>query len=467
MKDRSLPILRSSRWRRWLWTGCGLLAAIIIVSITGGAHSARAPEAVVRHASSSTTVLREISFLLIFLFGVSASAVFSGLETAVYSMSRVRMLVRQTRGDRQAAQLRRETSDTRRLLSTLLICNNAANFLTSFGFTALVAELMGHGGEGGSVAIDALVLTPLLFIFAETLPKEIARSHADAIVYPAARVLRFLRLVLTVIGLLPLVALAAAGLERLIDRWAARIGDGGGEQQLKEPDEAAAEAAVSAGSETETSAPSADAALEKDSGRERSPTADRAGIIALSRPRVAALLREGIVHGIVSTRQTDLVDRALAMRDVTVADVLLPWAEVIRIPATATPQDVRDRLARRGGLDFIRYPVVDPVTGRVKGVVNLVEWLIEDERREQRRHRLPVGSVEPVRTAGAAAGVALFLPVHLSVREALDRMRRSGVRMAIVGTPLRPVGIATYLDLFEPLTGEPPSAAGVLNVGGR
>ena len=315
--------------------------------------------------------------------GVAGSAVTSGTETAVYGMSRVRVLALAGRGQRRAQVLAEETRDSQRALASLLIANNLFNFLVSFGITGLLSQALGLG-PWASVAVQVVLITPLLLIFGETVPKDLARAHADVVVYPAASLLRVFRLVFTWTGLLPLVLFFANTLAR-------RLSIGG------------------------VGAPPAS-----------------------TRQRVAALLREGIGHGIFSEQQTGLMDRALALRDFTAADEAVPWRNVVRLNAAWTRGDLE---APHLSLRFDRYPVVD-AAGRVVGIATLLEALAGME------------ATTPHRAVADFARPALFLPPDLTIQGAWAQMQREHQLAAIIGTPERPLGFVTLRDLIEPLVGE-------------
>ncbi|MDK1490470.1 HlyC/CorC family transporter [Sinorhizobium sp. 7-81] len=120
------------------------------------------------------------------------SAFFSGSETALTAASRSRMHMLESNGDQRAGLVNRLTERRDRLTGTLLIGNNLANILASSLATSLLIGLFGDMG----VAITTLVMTVLLVIFSEVLPKSWAIASPD----------RFARAVAPVVS--PLVAVA-------------------------------------------------------------------------------------------------------------------------------------------------------------------------------------------------------------------------------------------------------------------
>jgi len=347
-------------------------------------------------AVDATEVERSVWWLLaghlaLVVIGLVGSGLFSGTETAVYSMSRVRLLLRHSRSDPRAVRLRVETDNPQRLLSTLLIGNNAVNFLASFGIAAILTDVVGLG-EWPSIIVQTLFLTPLLFVFGETLPKELGRAHADEVAYAAALPLRGLRLLLTATGLLPIVTWLGRTFARIVTRQA-------------EP----------------------------------------GGLPA--RARVTALLHEGVGHGVLSPQQTDLAEGALRMRDMQIRRVMIPWTDVETLDETATKADLVRRWRQRGGttpenlpaprLTRTRYPVIARGGGRrVVGIVNILELLAREEE------SIP---------AGELAVPAVRVPETESLTAALRRMHAARADLAVVHRSGRPVGVVALIDLVRPL----------------
>ena len=104
-----------------------------------------------------------------------ASAFFSGSETALTAASEARMHALARRGNKSAAVVERLRIQKERLISSLLIGNNLVNVLaTSLATSAFIAFM----GEGG-VLIATILMTLLLVLFAEVLPKTYAFHHAN------------------------------------------------------------------------------------------------------------------------------------------------------------------------------------------------------------------------------------------------------------------------------------------------
>lgn len=113
--------------------------------------------------------------LVAILFLICASAFFSGSETALTATSRARMHTLEVNGDDRAGVVNFLIERRDRLIGALLIGNNLVNILASSLTTSLFLGLFGDSG----VAIATLLMTVLLVIFSEVLPKSWAISTPE------------------------------------------------------------------------------------------------------------------------------------------------------------------------------------------------------------------------------------------------------------------------------------------------
>jgi putative hemolysin len=106
------------------------------------------------------------------------SAAFSGIEIAFFSISELKLRTLAEAGHRGAKLGHYLRSNPQRLLSTILIGNNLAN-ITAASLATLIAVRM-FGSE--SVAVATGILTLLVLVFGEIVPKTLAARHAAAVV---------------------------------------------------------------------------------------------------------------------------------------------------------------------------------------------------------------------------------------------------------------------------------------------
>jgi Mg2+/Co2+ transporter CorB len=103
------------------------------------------------------------------------SAIFSGSETALTTASRGKLHSAADRGESGAARALRLTDDKERLIGAILLGNNLVNIMATSLATSLFTLLLGEG----AVAVATLVMTALVLIFSEVMPKTYAITNAE------------------------------------------------------------------------------------------------------------------------------------------------------------------------------------------------------------------------------------------------------------------------------------------------
>lgn len=119
------------------------------------------------------------------------SAFFSGSETALTASSRGKLKAQADKGSLGAASAMKVTEDSERMIGALLLGNNIVNILSASLATALFTRLLGDSG----VALATLVMTALVLIFGEVLPKTLAITFPEAVATRVAPLIRILIIV--------------------------------------------------------------------------------------------------------------------------------------------------------------------------------------------------------------------------------------------------------------------------------
>src|SRR5919199_1629888 len=137
--------------------------------------------------------------LLAVLVCLALSAFFAGSETALTAASRARMHRLEKHGHREAAIVNRLMRARERLIGALLLGNNAVNIAASSLATSVLLVWFGDVG----VIYATVVMTILVVVFAEVLPKTAAFNAPDRIALAVAKpmdwIVRLLSPVLTAI----------------------------------------------------------------------------------------------------------------------------------------------------------------------------------------------------------------------------------------------------------------------------
>ncbi len=271
------------------------------------------------------TVADLSTWIPLMLLGFLGSAYFSGVETGVYTLNRVRLHLLDARKVPAAVRLRRLVDDPARLLAVLLVGNNAANYLGTFALAVLL-EAAGISGWW-AILLNVGLVTPMLFVFGETLPKDLFAAHGDRLLYRLSGSIRVFERLFSLTGGVPLVNVFGRFALRLVGEGPGAEGGAGKEAAVRHP-----------------------------------------------RRQVQALVREGLGQGILTGEQSDLLERVFRAEGRTIGGEATPWADVI----TAGPGDTVAVLRDRAGKTSRSHLPIVNADGRVTGWVDLFEVLRSD-----------------------------------------------------------------------------------------
>jgi putative hemolysin len=278
-------------------------------------------------ASTSIPVLPWDAVIAITAVCLVASGFFSGSETGLMSTSRVR-LRRLTRGgsgtrNAQVMQLLERLEES---ILGCLIGTNLFNVLGSAVMTVALTARFGDRGEWGA----ALLMSVLIILFAEILPKILFREYPERLVLAAAPLLRAGMMIMS-----PLLWL----LRGYAHLW---------ERMLPED-------------------------LQDDSG-------------TLDRRRLTTLL---LAHTPSSRQDRDFrafMRSFLELAALDVRRIMRPFAQVVSVSRTATAAECVE-VARRSG--FSRLPVVDEPSVRPVGWISARDLLLQPQGDPEADHPLP------------------------------------------------------------------------------
>ncbi|MBT0724812.1 HlyC/CorC family transporter [Rosenbergiella sp. S61] len=125
------------------------------------------------------------SLIIILVVMVLVSAWFAGSETGMMTLNRYKLRHHAKQGNRAAKRVEKLLKRPDLLISLVLIGNNLVNILASSLATIVGMRLYGNTG----VAIATGVLTFVVLIFAEVLPKTIAALYPEKVAYPSSLLL--------------------------------------------------------------------------------------------------------------------------------------------------------------------------------------------------------------------------------------------------------------------------------------
>lgn len=273
--------------------------------------------------------------ILLLLLGALAALVlsgfFSGAETGVYCLNRVRLRVAAEEGQRAARRLEAYTRRPEDLVITTLLGTNVADYLLTACVTAVLLRAAVSGGL--AEVYTTAIATPLILVFGGIVPKDWFRRESNRLLLRLTWPLLLSLHAARATGLVWLLR----GLTHALVRWI-------------DPQRVESEHAL------------------------------------LPRARTLHLLREGAVYGGLTATQRDLIERVLRLSEVRIGQVMVPRARAATVPRDIARDDFL-RIARMA--HFSRLPVHDGDPRRMIGVVNVYDVLTDEDCRPVGAHVRP------------------------------------------------------------------------------
>jgi putative hemolysin len=212
--------------------------------------------------------------VILFVF----SGFFSGSETALISLDKMRLKYLVQKKRRGAERLEALLDRPDHLLSAILVGNNLVNVAASVFATTLFVELYGQRGE----LMTILILTPLLLIFSEVAPKTYAAQYAEKVSFLVLRpIILFMWLLTPVVWLV-------TGTSRLLTRFM--------------------------------------------HGEEKRPL--------ISEDEIRSIITVGEQTGVVAKEKRRMLHGVIELSRIRVRDVMIPRTEVVGVDIEATFEDI-------------------------------------------------------------------------------------------------------------------------------
>ena len=320
------------------------------------------------------------------------SAYFSGSETALTAASRGKLRARADKGSKGAQQALDITEDNERLIGSVLLGNNLVNILAASLATAMFTRLFGESG----VAMATLVMTLLVLIFAEVLPKTYAITNAEA---AASRTAPIIQWVIRIFS--PVVSAV-----RLLVRGVLRV----------------------VGIKT-----------------------DPDSHILAVREEIAGALYLGHSEGIVEKEDRDRILGALDLGDRAVEEIMLHRSQIEMIDAELDPEQILDQCLKS---NHTRLPVFRDDPDNIIGVVHAKDLL-----RAMHKLVLADEGIAPETLKSFDITSVAMKPYFVPETTTLDDQMRQFLRMrshfALVVDEYGDLqGLITLEDILEEIVGE-------------
>jgi putative hemolysin len=278
------------------------------------------------------------------LVGLALSGFFSGCETGLYCVNRLRVRLGVERGDPAAQRLGRLIEDEQATLTVTLIGTNLMNYVTTAAFAYLLADHLGLTDRDTELC-TIVILTPIVFVFGEVTPKNLFQLSADKLMRRGGRLLDWTGWLFRMTGAVKLLSLTARSVTRLV-----------GTDPVK-----------------------------------------AAGFHP--KRRFSFLLRDALVGDVAGDEQSELVERVVQLPLTPVHAVMVPHNRVTRISATANRKELIStaRRTRRA-----RIPVYQRHPRHIIGLIKIDNLLASDDWQQVSDHLRPVtqiGAHDPVSSA--------------------------------------------------------------------
>ncbi|UCG56929.1 MAG: DUF21 domain-containing protein [Phycisphaerales bacterium] len=329
----------------------------------------------------------KIALILIAVLAVLLGSLFGGAETGMYRLSRLRLRLGVEKRRLSFVILGKLAQDGPALLLSMLVGNNLAHYVATGVVTYLFLSQVGTGHTAEIYA--TLITAPALFVFSELIPKNLFFYRADRLVPHVAFPLYASHKVFTWCGVVPLLGL----MSRIF--------------------------AHATGSDVPS----------------------KSIITAAQRHHMRAIFQDSREEGVLSSVQSDIVNRLVSISGIRVRSVMTPLGQVRTAELGSDRAALLDILR---SCPFSRLPVVDGGPTNVIGYVNIYEVLACSEQFDELR-----SFTKPIKT----------LDANTTVSDAIEIMRSEHEKIILVTRAThagqgKPIGIVTMKDLVEELFGE-------------
>ena len=256
-----------------------------------------------------------IKYILVITLMVVLSAFFSASEISFNASNKMRLKKAAEDGDRSAALAYKISEDFTTALSAILIGNNLANIAASTAATVvtmnLLMSLRSLNNDGIASVISTVVMTFIILIFGEIVPKIIAKNNADA----AVRLFAYPTKILTII-LFPLVWLVMLLIKLLKKLWG--------------------------------------------SDDENAPT--------VTEEELESIIETVEEEGVIDEDKSELLQSTLDFRDTTVEEIMTPRIDMTAFEIGDPMNEISEVI---GTSRFSRIPVYEDSIDNIIGILNL------------------------------------------------------------------------------------------------
>lgn len=243
---------------------------------------------------------------------VMCSAFFSSTETAYSAASKIRLKSYADGGSKKAKRAYKNSESYDKALSTILVGNNIVNIAASSLATIFFISFF---GEANGTILSTVVLTVIILIFGEVLPKNIAMENSERMAMSSSGILHFLMVIFTPITFLLL------KLNFFVKRIAGK-------------------------------------------GKEKGPT--------VTEDELKYIVESIEDEGVLEEQESELVQSALEFDEKTADDILTPRVDMTAINIDDDPEKIKETILSER---YSRIPVYKESIDNIIGVLHTRDYL--------------------------------------------------------------------------------------------
>jgi len=311
-------------------------------------------------------MFENILLILAVVCCVILGGLFSGSETGLYQLSRLRLRLGVEKKQLPFVILGRCLRDSSGFLLSLLIGNNLVNYLATSLVTSSFLSRFGAAYEHRAELFATLLMVPILFIFSELIPKNIFLYRADVLTPYFSPIFYTFYKPLNFSGILPALKFISSFFARLVGVTAA----------------------------------------------------SRTVIASAQRQKVQAILQDTHEEGFLSPVQSDIINRLVGISHVHIGSVMVPIHNIETVDVNSDESELLNKLKKCA---FTRLPVNDGRAGNIVGFISIYEALSSPEKFADLR-----GFVKPIRRLNADTAVIDAMNIMQKEKHKIALVVRAG-----------------------------------------
>ncbi len=263
-------------------------------------------------------MINSIILIFVIVLLVSLAGLFAGSEIGIYQLSRLRLRLGIERKRFSFIILGKIMDDSPALLISTIIGTN----LTHYIITSIVTYILLTRLEVAHTAefVATLITVPVLFVFAELIPKSVFFYRADTLMHCVAPVLFVFKTIFTWCGILPLLGSISGLFARLTG----------------------------------------------------TPPVPKTAIAAMRQPHIKSILHDTREEGFLSPVQADIINRLADISHVSIKSVMTPINKTQTVDV-ASDNAVLLKVLKKSV--FTRLPVYEHHPANIIGFINIYEVL--------------------------------------------------------------------------------------------